>query len=241
MGELKELKEEDSAEKLAAKKLTFLMARSLLMIAVRAPSLLIKKLMMINCNVDESDVYDFRTLIQAHYIKRMEPNSDSREEVIGDLSRLFEVPQESLSAFVDIALAQNYGERQMGMMKLLSSFNIDADTQEKINRVVADAKQQLDIVKDNVENFTALGELLGLPPTFIESLSPGIIHVLSENKHIMKKFINKFAREFGVDSPELQKSISAFVLNDSTGVEDFGQVFGLQEGMLTSAVKLFGV
>lgn len=128
MGELKELKEEDSAEKLAAKKLTFLMARSLLMIAVRAPSLLIKKLMMINCNVDESDVYDFRTLIQAHYIKRMEPNSDSREEVIGDLSRLFEVPQESLSAFVDIALAQNYGERQMGMMKLLSSFNIDADT-----------------------------------------------------------------------------------------------------------------
>ena len=65
------------------------------------------------------------------------------------------------------------------MKNLLDSFKADNLYKEKVLRVVWDAKHQLDTAKQNVENFAALGDLLGLPPKFIESLSPGIINVMS--------------------------------------------------------------
>ena len=211
------------------------------MMSVRAPALLIKKLLQINCQADDVQINDFKTLISAHYIKKMELDSNTRETVIKDLSRLFELPQESLRHFIGVSLAFTSDQRGEAMKNLLDSFKADNLYKEKVLRVVWDAKHQLDTAKQNVENFAALGDLLGLPPKFIESLSPGIINVMSQNRTIMKKFIAKFAEEFGVKTKKLQESISAFVMNESSGVEQIGQVFGLKEKVLTRAVKLFGV
>lgn len=114
------------------------------------------------------------------------------------------------------------------MMILLDSFNYDEPYKSKIERVVYDAKHQLDTLKQNVDNFEALGELLGLPPQFIESLSPGIIKAMEKNRKIKKAFITKFAEEFGVKILKLRNAISAFVMNESSGVEYVGKVLGLE-------------
>ena len=126
-------------------------------------------------------------------------------------------------------------------MNLLKSFDTTKEDMEKFNRVVDDADTQLTSIKTNVANFGKLGKRLGLPPTFIESLCPGIISVLSLNPTIMKNFIKKFADDFGCTDDRLQENIGSFVINDSSYVRRLGKAFGLPKGMLATAVKLFGV
>ena len=49
-----------------------------------------------------------------------------------------------------------------------------------------------------MKDFENIGKLLGVPPVFIESLCPRMVKQMKQRPEILKRFIVKFTKEFGV-------------------------------------------
>ena len=72
------------------------------------------------------------------------------------------------------------------------------------------------MIKQNVEAFEPMAGLLGLPATFIQSLSADFIEEMNNSSEdLRRQFYIQFAKEFGVKDKNLCIAISNFVMGIS--------------------------
>ena len=122
----------------------------------------------------------------------MMSSKSSQKNAIEQLSRLFDIPHDQMKAFVNVALATKYEDREVQITKLLQSSSFQAANAQKqvttvaektkadnkmlskISSIVHDAREYMTTLEKNVENFSEIGKKLGLPAVFIESLCSGM-------------------------------------------------------------------
>ena len=206
------------------------------MIASQVPDLLIKKLM--EGFADDNQIEGMKTMLKCRYINTMD--GTIRKNVINSLSRLFEVPWENMEYFIDVTLAKTTEDRVKAINSLVAGLVTETNEVERIQTVVADASDQFFTITQNVQKFTNLASLLGLPSVLIQSISPGMIKEILKSPEILLSFITEYATEFGVADPLLSSAIGAFFAGNVKRLEPLGTALGLVEGSLTSALSMFG-
>ena len=91
-----------------------------------------------------------------------------------------------MSNFIKIILSSDSTERKKHINSLLASCGKDETYQANVQRAIEDASSQLAMIKQNVEAFHPLADLLGLPASFIHSVATDFIEEMDKGPEDLK-------------------------------------------------------
>jgi hypothetical protein len=77
----------------------------------------------INCEAEDNQVEAFKTLLTVPYIKTM--TGIARNQAISSISKLFEIPKNAMTFFIDLALASDLDSRKTAMKGLLGNLQMN--------------------------------------------------------------------------------------------------------------------
>lgn len=117
---------------------------------------------------------------------------------------------------------------------------IGVNNSDGIEQFLQDYCNQNQLYFDSIHGFKKLSELVGLPVSFLSSLSSGVIDTLETYPDLYTQYIKDFCNDLGIDNHNIQDSLVSFINQVSTGLEPLAKALGFKSNSITTIISLFG-
>ena len=214
------------------------MVRGQLLLASQYPQLYIKQLLLTKFQCDEESQRKIKFLLNISFLNRM--TETRREETLLNFASLFEAEINMIKAWVNVVTQDDQEEKLESLKVWLDKIGIEEENIQSLVRFLKDYCDQERIYFQSILGFEKLSKTIGLPKSFINSLTDTMFESLKSQPKNYKQFLKGFCRELGVENVALQESIVAFLTGELDQLEPLGTALGLKPHSLTALLDIFG-
>lgn len=212
--------------------------RGQLLISIQYPHLYIKHLLQKHTQADEEMVRKYKSLVNAAWIWQMQ--GSRRRDAIVDLARVLDIDIPMMKAWVNMVIEDDLDKKLEAMKAWLKEIGMEDGMPEKTEKLIKDFCNQESLYFDALYGFQNLGQIIGVPSSFIRVVAPGMLGHIQAYDSIFEKFIKDFAVDLGLNISSIQDSLVKFIKGKAEDLEPLGRAFGIKSGVFSHAINMFG-